>query len=210
MILQRDSESRIKDDLAPNFFNKMLSDKVKELIKKSRIVSFAAWEEKYPDSAIAIFQEADDRGEYLSDEAIEQLKAIAPNCQDSLEQAKILRDNVNTIVSQARGEILATYPQITEPGGGLYPPVRAEACWRDFWHFLRCISYGIALQCVEYTSPEGLGYMKELYQELQVPLDAMVLGLENLKFYSLKQFATEQQASLAPYFNHLIGEMKQF
>ncbi len=189
---------------------KMLSDKVKELIKQSRIVSFASWQGKYPEAAIAIFQRADDQGEYLSDGAMEQLKAILPNLKDSLEQAKILRDNVNTIVNQARGEVLAVYPQITEPGGGLYPPARAEACWRDFWHFLRCITYGIAGQCVEYTSQEGLGYMEQLYRELQVPLDAMVLGLENLKLYSLQQFAPEQQTSLAPYFEHLIRAMKQF
>ena len=188
----------------------MLSDNVKELIKKSRIVSFASWSDKYPEEAIAIWQKADDQGEYLSDEAIEQLIAIAPKLENSLQSAKLLRENVNTIVAKARSEVLVAYPQITEPGGELYPPSRAEACWRDFWHFLRCITYGISGQSVEYTSEEGLGYMKQLYQELQVPLDAMVLGLENLKLYSLEQFPTEQQASLAPYFDHLINAMKKF
>ncbi len=188
----------------------MLSDNVKELIKKSRIVSFASWSDKYPEEAIAIWQKADDQGEYLSDEAIEQLIAIAPQLKNSLESAKLLRENVNTIVAQARKEVLVAYPQITEPGGELYPPARAEACWRDFWHFLRCISYGIAGQSIEYTSEEGLGYMKQLYQELKVPLDAMVLGLENLKLYSLQQFSPEKQASLAPYFDHLINAMKNF
>ena len=52
--------------------------------------------------------------------------------------------------------------------------------------------------------------MEQLYQELQVPLDAMVLGLENLKLHSLQQFAPKEQANLAPYFDHLIGAMKQF
>ena len=188
----------------------MLSDNVKELIKKSRIVSFASWSDKYPEEAIAIWQEADDQGKYLSDEAIEQLIAIDPKLKPSLEQAKLLRDNVNDIVAQARGQVLATYPQITEPGGDLYPPTRAEACWRDFWHFLRCITYGISGQSIEYTSEEGLGYMKQLYQELQVPLNAMIVGLENLKSYSLQQFSMEQQVSLSPYFDHLIDAMKQF
>ncbi|MDJ0690169.1 MAG: hypothetical protein QNJ41_16855 [Xenococcaceae cyanobacterium MO_188.B32] len=114
------------------------------------------------------------------------------------------------IVARARGDVLAAYPQITQPGGDLYPPARAEACWRDFWHFLRCITYGIAGRSTDYTSKVGLGYMEQLYRELRVPLDAMVLGLEKLKFYSLQQFEESQREDLAPYFERLITEMKRF
>ncbi|GAB4242418.1 MAG: allophycocyanin subunit alpha [Stanieria sp.] len=188
----------------------MLSDRVKELIQKSRIVSFANWHEQYPNEVIQIFQQADDLGSYLSDEDINQIQSIAPQLTISTTQAQLLRDRVEKIVSQARTEVLAAYPQITEPGGDLYPPARAEACWRDFWHFLRCITYGIAGRSLEYTSPTGLGYMEQLYQELKVPLNAMVLGLEKLKYYSLQQFEEQEQTQLAPYFDHLINKMKDF
>ena len=186
----------------------MLSDKVKELIKKSRIVSFEDWQ--CPKEAIAIFQQADDEGQYLTDEEIAKLKTIVPNLSDGLERAKVLRDNVSEIVSKSRGVVLDANPAILEPGGGLYPPMRAEACWRDFWHFLRCISYGISGQSVNYTSGRGLGYMEQLYRELEVPLDAMVLGLEQLKVFSLKKFKPEEQASLEPYFDRLIESMRNF
>lgn len=187
----------------------MLSDKVKELIKKSRIVSFESWQ-NYPPEVINIFQQADDQGIYLTDENIESIKAAVPSLSQGLAQGKVLRDNVREIVSQARAVVLAANPQITEPGGGLYPPMRAEACWRDFWHFLRCISYGISGQSVEYTSDRGMGYMEQLYQELHVPLDAMVLGLEQLKLFSLREFELEQQDNLEPYFDRLIESMRQF
>ena len=88
--------------------------------------------------------------------------------------------------------------------------MRAEACWRDFWHFLRCTSYGIAGASIDYTSQEGFGYMEQLYQELQVPLDAMVLGLENLKLYSLQEFSAEKRHDLGFYFEELINNLKQF
>ncbi|MEM9816615.1 MAG: phycobilisome protein, partial [Cyanobacteria bacterium P01_D01_bin.6] len=86
---------------------------------------------------------------------------------------------------------------------------RADACWRDFWHFLRCITYGIAGRRTDYTSPDGLHHMQVLYQELQVPLDAMVVGLEGIKQASLKRLGTTS-VELAPYFDHLIIQLKQF
>ena len=188
----------------------MLTDKVKELITKSRIVSFASWQQQYSQEIIKIFQQADEGGRYLTDEDIKQIVTLVPELATSTAKAKLLRERVQDIVAQARGDVLAAYPQITEPEGDLYPPARAEACWRDFWHFLRCITYGIAGRSTEYTSEEGLGYMEQLYQELKVPLPAMVLGLEKLKFYSLQQFEEQQREDLEPYFDRLISAMKGF
>jgi allophycocyanin-B len=188
----------------------MFDDKIKELIEKSRIVSFGSWQERYPSEVIEIFQRADDEKRYLTDADLQSLKELVPSLAESLAAARLLRENVTEIVSQARTQVLAAYPHITEPGGKLYPPMRAEACWRDFWHFLRCITYGIAGQSLNYTSDRGLSYMKQLYRELNVPLDAMILGLEQLKFYSLQLFETSQQNNLAPYFDRSIAIMNGF
>ena len=185
----------------------MLSDKVKELIEKSQIVSLD-WQ--YPSAVIEIFQQADNERRFLTDEEIDKIKTTTPSLSESLAQGKALRDNVNDIVSSARGVVLDTYPHLTEPGGGLYPPMRAEACWRDFWHFMRCISYGISGQALNYTSDRGLSYMEQLYQELQVPLNAMILGLEQLKVFSLQQFEPSQRQDLEPYFDRLIESMSEF
>ncbi|MBI4783808.1 MAG: phycobilisome protein [Oscillatoriophycideae cyanobacterium NC_groundwater_1537_Pr4_S-0.65um_50_18] len=194
-----------------------LSEKALELIKKARIVSFSTWHTTYPPETIQRFQAADDAGRYLTDEDLEQIQAIAPDANQlaSLEVVRMLRDRVREIVDEARGQVLETFPHITQPGGGLYPATRADACWRDFWHFLRCMTYGIAGQRTDYTSAEGLHYMQLLYQELQVPLDAMVVGLEGIKTASLKRIeldpkVAEQSAALVPYFDRLIERMKQF
>jgi hypothetical protein len=122
----------------------------------------------------------------------------------------MLRDQVVEIVDEARAGVLVRFPSILEPGGGLYPPERADACWRDFWQFLRCITYGIAGQQTQYTSESGLHHMRLLYEELHVPLDAMVLGLEGIKSASLKRVPLEQQSELAPYFDHLTQQLDRF
>jgi hypothetical protein len=144
-----------------------LSESVKELIAKSRIVSFEHW--RYPAEAIALFQSADDNGQYLNDADIDQLRILLPQLADGLAIAQRMRDQAPTLVEMARSEVLRQFPQITQSGGELYPAERAEACWRDFWHFLRCISYGIAGQQPDYTSAVGLSYMEQLYRLLKCP-----------------------------------------
>jgi hypothetical protein len=188
-----------------------LSDKVKELIQKARIVSFATWQDDA--EVIERFQRADDESRYLTDE---DLRAIAARLSDAsgdtsgIEGARVLRDRVQEIVDEARAGVLTAFPQITEPGGGLYPPIRSEACWRDFWHFLRCITYGIAAQKTDYLSHEGLYNMELLYRELNVPLEAMVKGLEGIKTASLQRVEIEQRTFFAPYFDLLIEQLRQF
>ena len=187
-----------------------LSDKVLELIQKARIVSFATWQDTHPAEAIQVFQAADDERRYLTDEDLEQIQQFARATTAFRPIVQTLRDRVSGIVDEARADVLAAFPNITEPGGGLYPAARADACWRDFWHFLRCITYGIAGQHTDYTSPEGLGYMQQLYQELQVPLDAMVVGLKGIKTASLQRISAHRQGELEPYFDHLISALRQF
>jgi allophycocyanin-B len=45
---------------------------------------------------------------------------------------------------------------------------------------------------------------------LQVPLSAMIYGLEQLKMVSLQQFSKEEKNVLCLYFDHLISALKQF
>jgi hypothetical protein len=186
-----------------------LSDKIQELIQKSRIVSFDNWRDAYSADAIALFEAANHAGRYLTDEDLQSIQQQV-HLTESMSVVQRLRDRAVEIVDEARTQVLTTFPTITQPGEGLYPMERAEACWRDFWHFLRCITYGIAGHRTDYTSPEGLHYMNLLYQELQVPLEAMVVGLEGIKAASLKRVEPEQRATLTPYFDHLIQQLRQF
>ncbi len=188
----------------------MLTDRIKDLIARARIVSFKSWESVHPSASIAIFQAAEDARVYLTDENYAQIAALSPQTSSLIPISQLLRDRVVEIIDEARTEVYTRFPQIAEPGGGLYPPERAEACWRDFWHYLRPISYGLAGSSFEYTSAEGLKNMQALYQELQVPVDAMVVGLDGMKASSLNRIDPSQHAIVTPYFDHLISQLKSF
>ncbi len=187
-----------------------LSAEIIALIQKARIVSFATWSDSHPAAAIQVFQKADDDRLYLTDAELQQITELVPNQSQFTAVVALLRDSVVDIVNEARAGVLQAFPDIMEPGGGLYPAERADACWRDFWHFLRCITYGIAGQRTDYTNREGLHYMNLLYEELQVPLEAMVVGLEGIKIASLKRLEPAQQELLVVYFDKLIDRLRKF
>ena len=190
----------------------MLSDRAKQLIPKARIISFADWQNSESVELINLFQQADDERRYLSSEDLERIQIQAQKPTELIAISNYLRDNAESIVAAARAKVLTQFPQITEPGGELYPPERAQACWRDFWHFLRCVTYGIAGHHEEFTSQEGLHNMQLLYQEMRVPLDAMILGLEYLKAESLARLAADSVNLdfIAHCFDHLIMALKNF
>jgi Phycobilisome protein len=187
-----------------------LSNKVKELIIKARIVSFETWAATHSLETIALFQSADDRREYLTDAELDQIQTQSLANADLIAIARLFRESATEIVDDARAQVLKAFPTITQPGGGLYPEVRAEACWRDFWHFLRCVAYGIAGGSVDYISDVGIHNMDLLYQELQVPLAAMVLGLQELKVAALARVEPDHRANLTPYFDRLITKLQGF
>ncbi len=187
-----------------------LSQKQRELIENAQIINFQSWQTAYQSDVIHLFQVANTERRFLSDEDWRLLQSMVPSCTNVMTVANMLRDDSNIIVNAAKEQILQTFPNITQPGGDLYPPIRSESCWRDLWNFLRCISYGVAGQIPDYTCPQGLSYLQMLYQELDVPLDAMLVGLKSLKADSLKRIEAAQQDVVAPCFDHLIAKLELF
>jgi hypothetical protein len=188
----------------------MLSEKVKELIAKAQIVSFDSWQDSHPPATIEILRAAEAARVYLSDADYDRIAQLSPQTSDLMPVSKLLRDRVVEIVDEARAKVLERFPHISEPGGDLYPAERAEACWRDFWHYLRPITYGLAGGRSDYISAEGMKYMQMLYRELRVPLDAMAVGLEGIKAASLSRIDPRQHQLVTPYFDSLISELKSF
>jgi hypothetical protein len=187
-----------------------LSEHVKDLIKKARIVDFSSWRPSHPPESIDRFQQADDDRRYLTDEDFERITQLAPKMTRHVPIARLLRDQAAEIVDEARVKLLPQFPGILEPGGRLYPQMRADACWRDFWHFLRCVTYGIAGGRRDYTSQLGMHYMEALYGELQVPIAAMSQGLKEVKTASLNRLSESDQVAIGPYFDHLILYLDHF
>lgn len=188
-----------------------MTDAMKDLILKARMMDFSRWRPGHPPESIAMFQLADDERRYLTDEELDLIVELAPKLTGLVPVVRVLRDQASEIVDEARSQVLEKYPGIMDPNGRLFPAERAEACWRDFWHFLRSVTYGLAGGQREYTSQVGLHHMEVLYQQMMVPLDAMVTGVVNLKVASLARVEDEgMRAIVGTYFDTLILHLDHF
>ncbi|MBD0268919.1 MAG: phycobilisome protein [Cyanobacteria bacterium Co-bin8] len=157
----------------------------------------------------AVLYQADREGRFLEQADLLPLACLQQDLALA-EALNVLREQADDIVNAARTDLLAHFPDITEPSGGLYPEARAIACWRDLWHFLRCITYGIVIGHSPYTNAHGLARLRQLYYRLEVPLDAMVAALVALKRHSLVRLSSQQAIQQAPFFDHLIEQLQEF
>lgn len=92
----------------------------------------------------------------------------------------ILAEGYEGYIEYARETIKQTFGGITEPGGKLYPKMRSEACWRDLESFTRVVGYAIAADGLGF-SERGLDTLARVYRELDVPLDAVLVGVDAVR-----------------------------
>lgn len=123
-----------------------------------------------------------------------------------------LQDLVPELVNQSRWELLSDEPDLVKPGGKLHPQERADACWRDCFHFLRVSLYGIALKRTEITDREGMVALAELYSLLDVPVPALLRALAHLRQHSMQAYAdlcsAGQAKALGETVNHISNTIR--
>lgn len=184
------------------------SKSAREAMVQAGVIKADEWPEDYSSGIVQFVRDADAEKRFLTDAELDAIAAQTSPRSGTI--VRCLRDLATDIVTEARTNVLGQFPGITEPGGELYPEVRAESCWRDFWHFLRSTSYGIASENLEFVSAEGTRHMEILYRELNVPLAAMVKGVEALKVASMERLDGDRAGAVAPYFDRLIERLREF
>jgi len=186
-------------------------------------------------SSVPATKQAEIDREFLSKDALAKLRdERSDEAQRAVQIASIMAEKVDEIVGGARAAVSSEFPGIDLPGGALYPEFRASACWRDFWHFTRIAHYAVALSlcrtessqtenATAFLDPDGMEIMRQLYQCFEVPLDAMLCGVLNLKHQSriavrkeLESDFSQQEIDsicntcLDPSFDTLIASLEQF
>ena len=149
------------------------------------------------------------------DKRLLNTKEINTLCEKSHcnpEKLEELQRRLPQLINEAKEALIRKIPDITKPGGSLYPKERAEACWRDCFHLARISIYGTAAGNTNITDKQGLQAVQELYKILKVPIDALTLCLKELQ-ENCKEIYSESNEStdlklLDGCFNHLVEKME--
>ena len=160
------------------------AERIKQLARNSKVCGLSG-DPSLPENLRDLIHEADQSKRLLSDEEIQV-------CCDwsGLEAVPLsaLQRQVSDLVDQARADLLSEQPQLVQPGGKLFPQDRADACWRDCFHFLRVSIYGTALRKSDVTDSEGMQCLAELYALLDVPVPGLLLALDRLRLHSVASY----------------------
>jgi len=158
---------------------------LKELIKKSCILGLA-YDTGLPEHIRIVLKCADDEGRQLTTKEMEEICIVSSVGTEPLIR---LQDKAASIVADAKKQLLEEEPQLVKLGGALYPVHRAEACWRDCWHFLRIAIYAAAAQRESFLYSPGVEAMGTLYRSLKVPIASMQRALFFLRKKAVAVYA---------------------
>ena len=167
------------------------NDTIRQLAAKAQVLGLPQ-QPNLRESCRQLLQHADEERRLLSSSDIQHL------CQESgviaapLEQ---LQGQAHQLVDQARHDLLEAQPHLVKPGGALYPEHRAEACWRDCFHFLRVCCYAVAVAQPKFTNPQGMAALGELYAALGVPVDGLLLALARLQELGAQSYSESAPSS---------------
>ena len=121
-----------------------------------------------------------------------------------------LQQKAESLVTAARCHLLKRQPELVLEGGSLFPPERAEACWRDCWDFLRLVIYAVACNQSCFTDIDGMAALRELYRRMEVPTEGLNIALRQLQLLALEEVSQSSDHQLIDAcFQHLRDQLNK-
>ena len=183
--------------------NSAFTQQIRELALQSKVCGLSQ-DLSLPENLRDLIDNADQNKRLLNDNEI----SLCCNWSGLATAPLIaLQSKVPELVDQARADLLKEQPELVQPGGKLFPADRAEACWRDCFHFLRVSIYGAAIRRTAITDPNGMHSLAELYALLDVPVPALLLALERLRQHSVAAYSLLGAESNAKTLNEALAHL---
>jgi phycoerythrocyanin beta chain len=133
------------------------------------------------DAFSRVVEQADRKGAYLGSDEINALSAMVADSNKRLDAVNRLNSNASSIVANAYRALVAERPQIFNAGGACFHNRNQAACLRDMGFILRYVTYSILAGDASVMDDRCLNGLRETYQALGTPGDAVSSGIHKMK-----------------------------
>jgi phycoerythrocyanin beta chain len=133
------------------------------------------------DAFSRVVEQADKKGAYLSSDEINALQGMVADSNKRLDVVNRLTSNASSIVANAYRALVAERPQIFNPGGACFHHRNQAACIRDLGFILRYVTYSVLAGDSSVMDDRCLNGLRETYQALGTPGDAVASGIQKMK-----------------------------
>ncbi|MEO0407064.1 MAG: allophycocyanin subunit beta [Cyanobacteria bacterium P01_A01_bin.135] len=159
------------------------------------------------DTITSLINPADEKGRYLEDQDLDQLKQYFQTGTLRVKAASQIGDSVASIISETVEKSLL-YGDITLPGGNMYPTRRYAACLRDLTYFLRYATYAMVADDASILDERILNGLKETYASLGVPIEPTVQAIEAMKDVVAQRVGADAGQQMGVYLDHIIAGLR--
>ena len=159
------------------------------------------------DTITSLINPADEKGQYLEGNKLEQLKKYFQTGSLRVKAANLIGSSADNIISQTVEKSLL-YGDITLPGGNMYPTRRYAACLRDLTYFLRYATYAMLAADTSILDERVLNGLNDTYSSLGVPIEPTIQALEAMKEVVTQRVGTEAGQEMDFYLDRIINGLK--
>ncbi len=156
------------------------------------------------DTITAAINPADEKGNYLEGEALEQLKQYFQSGTLRVKAATQIGASAANIISETVAKSLL-YGDITLPGGNMYPTRRYAACLRDLTYFLRYSTYAMLAADASIIDERILNGLNDTYAALGVPIEPTIQAIQAMKEVVTEKVGAEAGQEMDIYLDHIIN-----
>lgn len=154
-----------------------------------------------------VILQADDELRYPTLDELQTIKDYLQTGAQRVRVVSVLTENEGKIVKKATEELWKIHPEYIAPGGNAAGARQRAQCIRDFGWYLRLITYGILAGDKKPIEDIGIIGVREMYNNLNVPLVGMADAIRCLKAAALVLLPAEDALLAEPYFDYVIQAM---
>jgi phycocyanin alpha chain len=150
---------------------------------------------------------ADNQGRFLNASELQAVNGRYQRAAASLEAARVLTQNQQTLVREAVQEVFKRFPSLTQPGEMGHGDVFQAKCARDIGYYLRFITYSLVAGGTGPLDEYLVAGLREVNRSFNLSPSWYIVALQHMKSRALGMLKGQAANEAAIYFDYAINAL---